>query len=210
MLKRAITYESFDGETVTEDFYFHISKAELTELELSKFKQGGMESSIKRMLADRDGRGIMEELKKIILMSVGRKSEDGRRFVKTDAIRDDFLHSPAYEVIFMELVTDATKAAAFIAACIPGNIDVEDLQAKSANVFDTPQPDDPGPERVQPEPKDPTALERREHPSDTAARAASAVDSEGRRVLTKAEVVAMPQSELSHLLATGQAVIGQD
>jgi hypothetical protein len=195
LLKRAITYESFDGETVTEDFYFHISKADLTKLELSKFSDGGLEASLRKMMNARDGASIMEELDKIIMLSVGVKSEDGRRFVKTEAIREDFKSSPAYEVIFMELVTNAEKAAEFIAACIPGNIDVSELQEKSKNVFTEPEPEDVGDGRPQPEAKDPTALGQ----SDAASQ----------RVLTRAEVQAMPQDELSHLLATGQAIIGQ-
>jgi len=195
LLKRAITYESFDGETVTEEFYFHISKADVAKMELSKFSTGGLKASIEKMMDAKDGASIVEELDKIIIMSIGRKSSDGRRFVKNDEIREDFRSSPAYEVIFMELVTDAAKAAAFIAACIPGDVSVEDLQAEAKNVFDTPEPEDIGTERIQPEPKDPTALD--------------GSDAASPRVLSRYEVQAMPKEELSHLLATGQAVIGQ-
>ncbi len=35
MLKKTMTFETYDGEMVTEDFYFNMSKAEVAELELS-------------------------------------------------------------------------------------------------------------------------------------------------------------------------------
>lgn len=209
MLKRAITYESYDGEKVTEDFYFHISRADVAKMELSKFSAGGLKASLDKMMQDQNGSAIVEELDKIILMAVGRKSEDGKRFVKNDEIRSDFESSPAYEVIFMELVTDAGKAAAFIAACVPGDPE-EMMQAMREdenlkNVFDTPEPDDPGVERKQPPPQDPTALDGRE----TAQLAQPAVTNTP-RVLTLVEATEMGRDELQQLLATGQAVIGSD
>ena len=35
MLKKTITYTDYDGRERTEDFYFNLNKAELTEMELS-------------------------------------------------------------------------------------------------------------------------------------------------------------------------------
>ncbi len=40
MLKKTITYEDFDGNQVTEDHFFHLSKADLVEMEVSQ--KGGM------------------------------------------------------------------------------------------------------------------------------------------------------------------------
>ena len=36
MFKKTITYTDFNGNERTEDFYFHLSKAELAEMDLSK------------------------------------------------------------------------------------------------------------------------------------------------------------------------------
>ena len=49
MLKKTITYEDFNGETVSEDFFFHLSKAELVELEMSH--TGGLSASLERIIA---------------------------------------------------------------------------------------------------------------------------------------------------------------
>ena len=199
MLKRAITYQSYDGETVTEDFSFHIKQSDIAKLELGHIKGGGLKASIEKMMQAQDGASIVAELDKIIRMSVGRKSEDGRRFIRNKEIEEDFMSSPAYEVIFMELVTDPEKTAAFIAGAVGGDIDVKELQEKAKNVFEEAQPDknETGDMRIQPEPRDPTATD-------------GLAATNTPRVLTRAEVTAMPHTELSHLLATGQAIIGKD
>ena len=35
MLKKSVTYKDFNGQTVTEDFYFHMTKSEAVELEVN-------------------------------------------------------------------------------------------------------------------------------------------------------------------------------
>ena len=49
MLKKTISYTDYDGNQRTEDFYFNLSKAEITEMELSM--EGGMRAYIKRIIA---------------------------------------------------------------------------------------------------------------------------------------------------------------
>ena len=44
------------------------------------------------------------------------KSEDGRRFMKSEEISRSFMESPAYEVLFEELVTNDKAAADFVNA----------------------------------------------------------------------------------------------
>lgn len=47
------------------------------------------------------------------------KSSDGKRFEKSEEISKAFEQTEAYSELFMELVTDAEKAAAFINGIIP-------------------------------------------------------------------------------------------
>ena len=47
MLKKTIKYTDYDGNEREEDFYFNLSKAEVTEMELSK--EGGMSEYIKKI-----------------------------------------------------------------------------------------------------------------------------------------------------------------
>lgn len=46
----------------------------------------------------------------------GVKSEDGRRFMKSEEISRSFMESPAYEILFEELVTNDKAAADFVNA----------------------------------------------------------------------------------------------
>lgn len=117
MLKKTVTYTDFNDEEVTEDLFFHLSKAELIELEMSH--QGGLTEALKRIIAAEDGKAIIAEFKNIILGSYGKKSPDGRRFVKNNQIREEFESSEAYSTLFMELVTDTDAAINFINGIVP-------------------------------------------------------------------------------------------
>lgn len=145
MLKKTITYENFNGETISEDFFFHLSKAELVELEMSH--EGGLSAALERIVAAEDGKGIVAEFKNIILSAYGEKSSDGRRFIKNQALREEFESTEAYSTLFMELVTNAGAAAEFINGVIP-----QDMAEEAAKVVaeDTPQLV-PVPERREPE-----------------------------------------------------------
>lgn len=117
MLKKTITYEDFNNETVSEDLFFHLSKAELVELEMSH--KGGLGAALQRIIEAEDGKAIIAEFKNIILSSYGKKSDDGRRFIKNQTLREEFESSEAYSTLFMELVTNTDAAIEFINGVIP-------------------------------------------------------------------------------------------
>lgn len=133
MLKHTITYEDFSGETVTEDFYFNLTKAETAEMELAT--TGGMSKYLQDIVQKEDVAKIMAAFKEILLRSVGRRSPDGRRFFKSKEITEDFLSSGAYSVLFMQLMTDAEFSANFVNKIMPQDL-VEQAYAK--NVVDVP------------------------------------------------------------------------
>ena len=117
MIKKTVTYEDFDGNERTEDYYFNLTKAELTEMELSL--NGGLSQLLDKVVKENDGSKIIEYFKKLVLQSYGKKSLDGRQFIKNDQIREEFESTQAYSDIFMELATDAEKAAAFVNGIMP-------------------------------------------------------------------------------------------
>lgn len=117
MLKKTITFEDFDGNMRTEEFYFNLTKAELVQLELSEKK--GLAETLKDIVASNDGATIVKKFQEIILLSYGIKSEDGRRFIKTPELRDEFAQTAAYSELFIELATDADAAAKFVKGIVP-------------------------------------------------------------------------------------------
>ena len=117
MLKRTIPYTDYNGVERTEDFYFNLTRAELMEMHLTT--DGGMDNRIKEIQNTKDQKELEKLFKKILLASVGKKSPDGRLFMKNDQIRAEFEAHPAYDILYMEMFTDEKAAADFINAIIP-------------------------------------------------------------------------------------------
>ena len=117
MLKKTITYVDYDGKERIEDFYFNLTKAEITEMELSE--EGGLIKTIERVVAEEDGAKIIEIFKDLILKSYGEKSLDGKRFIKSDKLKEEFSQTEAYSELFMELATNEEKASEFVNGIIP-------------------------------------------------------------------------------------------
>lgn len=121
MLKKTTTYIDFMGNERTEDHYFNLTKAELTKLSLSV--NGGLDKMLESMIREQDNAALMQWFDKIILMSYGRRSLDGKRFEKSEEISREFSQTGAYDQIFMELVTGGEKAVAeFINGIIPKDV----------------------------------------------------------------------------------------
>lgn len=112
MIKKTITYKTYDGEEVTNDFYFNLNKAELLEWECSY--SGGLSKTIEKMSAERDSTKLVPVVKDLVLKAYGEKSLDGKRFIKTPEITAAFTQTEAYAELFMELATNADAAAEFI------------------------------------------------------------------------------------------------
>lgn len=127
MLKRTMTYETFDGDQVTEDFYFNLTKAELMEMSLGTY--GGLDKFIEKIVNTQDTPKIIELFKEIVLKSYGQKSDDGKRFIKSPELREAFAQTNAYSDLFMTLSTDADEAAAFINGLVPKDI-AEEMEKK--------------------------------------------------------------------------------
>ena len=117
MLKKTVTYIDFDGNERTEDFFFNLTEQEIAEMELST--EGGLGNFINKAVAAKSQVELTELFKKLILAAYGVKSADGRRFVKNDAVREDFMSTQAFSDIYMELVQDADKASAFFNGIVP-------------------------------------------------------------------------------------------
>ncbi len=129
MLKITKTYEDWNGMERTEDFYFNLSEAEITELQIGTV--GGFAETIEKIINAKEQSELIKIFKDLVLMSYGEKTADGRHFRKNDEVKNGFVDNPAYSIIFMELVSDAKKAAEFINGIMPKSIDKAELQKKT-------------------------------------------------------------------------------
>lgn len=120
MYKKTIKYTDFNGVECTEDFYFNLSATELMQMQVSK--NGGLAESIVKASKENDMKTIFEIVTEFIKKSYGVRSEDGKRFDKNPKHFEEFSQSPAYDALFMELITDDTKASEFINGVVPAEV----------------------------------------------------------------------------------------
>jgi len=120
MFKKPITYTDFNGVERTESFYFNLTKAEIAEMDLTT--EGGLEALLQRVVDAKDTPTLAKLFKRLILKSYGIKSDDGKRFIKSDKIAEEFEQTQAFSDLYMELATDAEKAANFVNMLIPKDL----------------------------------------------------------------------------------------
>ena len=130
MLKETIKYTDYNGVERTEDFWFHLSKAELMEWEMGT--TGGLTERIKRIVDAQDAPAIIKIFKELVLKAYGQKSPDGKRFIKSEELATEFSQTEAYSQLFMDLATDADKAAAFVNGIMPSDVAEKAAAAPSA------------------------------------------------------------------------------
>jgi hypothetical protein len=123
MLKKTIKFKDLEGNEHTKDFYFHLKKDLLVELEI--VHEGGFKEKLQGIIASKNGRAIMDAFKEIVAMSYGEKSADGMSFLQSKERSEWFMGTDAYSEFFFELVTNATFASDFINGIMPSNIEQE-------------------------------------------------------------------------------------
>lgn len=124
MLKKTITYTDYNGEKQTENFYFNLNKAEVVEFNMAFV--GGLENTLELITNTRDTKKVMEMFREIILKSYGVKSADGRRFIKSKELSEEFAQTEAYSELVMEILTKPNYATEFISGVIPQDV-VEEM-----------------------------------------------------------------------------------
>ena len=120
MYKKVITYTDYNGEERTEDFYFNLTKAEITEMELST--EGGLKDKIERITKAKDVPEIIRLFKELIMKAYGVKSPDGKRFIKSEQLSEEFAQTEAYSDFFVELATNSEAASDFVNGIMPGDM----------------------------------------------------------------------------------------
>lgn len=124
MLKRSIKYVDYDGVEQEDIFYFNLSKPELVKLEAGE-EGVRFSSRMSRIVETKDVGVIIEEIKQLILLAYGEKSEDGKRFIKSEELSRNFEQSAAFETLFMELAMDAQASVDFLQGAMPKDLVAE-------------------------------------------------------------------------------------
>lgn len=122
MLKQTIEYVDFDGEKQVEDWHFHLTKADVVELQMElggTMDEGALEKRVKEVYETKNPKVIIKFFKDMIAKSVGKR--EGRHFIRNEQTSADFMQTEAYSAFFMSLVTDAGAGAAFFRAIVPAD-----------------------------------------------------------------------------------------
>lgn len=117
MYKITESYTDYDGNERKEDFYFNFTEAELAKMELSV--TGGLTTIIQRAIDAKDVPSLIKIFEDLISKSYGQKSLDGRRFIKSPEILEEFKQTEAYSQIYMRMATDEKAAAEFVNNVMP-------------------------------------------------------------------------------------------
>ena len=115
-----IKYTDYDDNEREDELFFHMNKAEILEMQMSF--DGGFDKILKKIIEEKDQKRIFEMFKMIVLKSYGKKSLDGKRFIKNQETVEEFTQTEAYSELIMKLATDDQVAAEFINGIMPKNL----------------------------------------------------------------------------------------
>lgn len=133
MIKKTVNYVDFDGNERTETLYFNMTQTELVEIAID-LPDGLSESvgtdptkidekiAVPKVLEALGSKGVLDFIKKLVLKSYGIKSEDGRRFEKSEKISTEFSQTLAFDKVIMELMTGDKAAIEFMNSLIPADM----------------------------------------------------------------------------------------
>lgn len=133
MYRKLVTYDDFNGEEQTEELFFHLTKAEIIDLEVGTKKgEGSLSASLQRIIDTKNGEEMYRTFKHILEVSHGEKSDDGRHFVKNAETRERFLSSGAYSALIEEMLANTDFAIEFVLKILPRGLQEEAQQLASA------------------------------------------------------------------------------
>ena len=113
MLKQRVKYQGFDGELIEEDLYFNLTRMDLIELN-DRYESKDMAAYMDKIVKEKNIKELYKVLKDIVLMAYGVKSEDGKRFIKNQTVKDEFAESLAFAQLIEDFHETDTAMSAFV------------------------------------------------------------------------------------------------
>lgn len=118
MLTRTVTFENLNGDTVTKDYYFNVTKREL--LEMTKKWGANPAEHLRNIAESKDVEKIVNVMDEFLLDAYGVPTADGEGFTKNAQVREDFSNSLAYAELFEQLLDNPIEFADFMTNLITG------------------------------------------------------------------------------------------
>ena len=121
MIVKTVTYTDFDGNVREETVRFNLNEAEVMDMQMSE--NGGLTAMIERMIETQDNAKLAAEFRKLLALSYGEKSLDGRSFIKEDEegrpLFRKFKQTGAYNEVYKWLLTGEGAVLEFMEGIIP-------------------------------------------------------------------------------------------
>lgn len=134
MLVKKITYTDYFGKERTEEFRFNLSKGEISRDFIKT--EGSLINKLQAIIDAKNNADVMNTFEKLIEKSYGEISEDGRRFMKNDEnghpLFNRFKETPAYDILYLELISDEKKAVEFVRGVLDPELQKEIAAAQAA------------------------------------------------------------------------------
>ena len=120
MIKKTITYEDFDGNQRTKDFYFHMNQVEFSKL--NGEVPGGLEKRLQTIIQDQDEDALLRIIDLLVSRSYGKFDEEDE-FTKIDRngrpLYEKFVNTDAYDKLIIELVQSEKNIVSFMTGVMP-------------------------------------------------------------------------------------------
>ena len=136
MIKKTITFEDYNGEDRTKDFYFHMNQVEFSKL--NGEVPGGIEKRMQKIIEDRDEDALLRIIDLIVSRSYGEfdEADEFTKVSKTGRpLYEKFVNTDAYDQLIIELIQNEDNIVTFLKSIMPkkvqGRID-EEMQKRQA------------------------------------------------------------------------------
>ena len=126
MLKKTITFNDFEGNEITREYYFNLNKSDMIDLQGSM--EGGLDKFLINASQTKDVKAISDFIRTLIMRSYGEKGDDGISFIKVrngEPLGEKFVQTLAYEKLYDELISGENDAQAFkdfFAGIVPADL----------------------------------------------------------------------------------------
>lgn len=133
MITKELTHTNLLGETITRDYYFNLTKADVYEI--------NMLANLEVIAATSEPEKILPVFKKIISRAYGERSDDGREHVRTERLSEIFLGSAAFGELFVAFIEDPAFASKFISELMPAGMKESIARASANGAINTVSPE---------------------------------------------------------------------
>lgn len=140
MYKKTFTYDDFEGNSVTEDLYFNLTRAEMlrfvaeyvdsSDIDQQDDPSLGVQKFIQKLQDENNISETIKFIERVVTAAYGVRDEDGKHFRKNASILDDFTSSAAYEEFIYRMLTNNEEASVFVAKVFPTLTEEEQRRAE--------------------------------------------------------------------------------